>query len=125
MARVNPTHLRLAKTAQRLIKTHGRSASLIMPAQAATPDPFNPFAATTETPETLVADVIVVLTNYESSEVDGVQIQAQDRQALLAGNVAPNAAMRLRLDDVNYSIVSVNSVKPADTTMLHKLQLRL
>ncbi len=113
----NPTHVRLAATATRLIALHGRPMQLLESTGGS--DPFNPVE--TETTQ----DFIGVATRFSINEIDGSTIQSSDRKYLLDAVIEPTTAHRLRDGESDYSIVNVDQVAPGETSIIYKVQARL
>jgi hypothetical protein len=67
---------------------------------------------------------IGVKTNYNPIEIDGTVIQSGDIQMIFAANVELKINDIVTVDDEKYLIKQPNPVKPADTLICYKAQLR-
>ena len=69
-----------------------------------------------------------VLLRYKTMEIDGTRVQASDRKALVAPGgltVEPTLSDQLvEADGTVWSIVRVEPLRPAETTVLYTLQVR-
>lgn len=113
----NPTYTRLNESAIRLINVFGREMELLTQTQGG--DAWNP--VTTETAQ----DIVGIVTNYQSNEIDGEQIRSDDFKVILSSTIEPDLTMRLRTNGRDYSIVNIMETKPADVAILYTLQVRL
>lgn len=126
----NPTHQRLAKVAQRLIAKNGCIVELLAVANnsdaVSDTDPFgnvtDSFSA--EPAVTVIKSMLAVEVTYSASEVNGVQITSKDTRFLCDGTFEPTDAMRLRADGTDYSIVSVEAIKPGEVVCAYFVQAR-
>ena len=113
----NPLFLRLADTATRLVNSYGREMSLITITNSGSS--YNP--TQTETTESIYG----VETKFNNEDRNDWLIESKDVAILLDSTVEPKPSMRLRDSGVDYSIVNVKRVKPADKSIIYKLQVRL
>lgn len=69
-----------------------------------------------------------VLLRYKTMELDGTRVQASDRKALVAAGglaIEPSLSDHLvEADGTTWSIVAVEPLRPAETTVLYTLQVR-
>ena len=112
----NPTYTRAAATAARLISAYGRTMQLVT--QTNSGDSWNPTVSESTT------DVYGVETKYSNSEIDGELIKSGDVKVLIDAEVKPELSMRLRTNGIDYSIINIETLAPADLTILYKLQVR-
>ena len=131
----NPLFTRLSATATRLISAYGREMSLVTitnsfgyPSESLTPsEGLSPSSGTsynpvqTETTESIYG----VETKFDNNDRNDWLIESKDVAILLDSTVEPKPSMRLRDSGVDYSIVNVKRVKPADKSIIYKLQVRL
>ena len=82
---------------------------------------YNPSTGTITGNSVSSATVKAVFTNYNDNQIDGSIVKRGDRLALCAGDITPPTT-----NDVigGFKIVAVEEVKPADTILLYKLQVR-
>lgn len=69
-------------------------------------------------------DVLGVLVDYEDKVVDGETIMRGDRQALVQATVEPAFGDTLVEHGVTWSVVNVESIKPASLALVYILQVR-
>jgi hypothetical protein len=111
----------MVETAQELIAEFGAAGSIRRQAPGSGPsyDPGEP--TTTDYPATLV------LTDYKNREIDGQRILSTDRKALVAPGVGvepTTSDLLVTADGVILTIVNVEVLRPATTTVLYTLQVR-
>lgn len=111
----------LANTAAKLLKDKGQS--MIIRRKAVTTK--DPAAGTVTTSAPQDFTVHGVLVNYNTQLVaDGV-VQKGDRQAIIEGGVvAPTKEDQLVVEGRTWTIVDFESVNPAGTPVIYKLQVR-
>lgn len=111
----------LANTAAKLLKDKGRP--MIIRRKAVTTK--DPAAGTVTTSASQDFTVHGVLVNYNTKLVaDGV-VQKGDRQAIIEGGVvAPTKEDQLVVEGRTWTIVDFESVNPAGTPVIYKLQVR-
>lgn len=112
---------KIAKTALKLIAKFGSTQKIRRTALTQT----NPW----ETPTTSDTDYTceAVITSYNSREIDGVNILATDRRAVVPAAglaIVPVSTDRLIVDSVTYTIASVKHIKPASVVIAYELQVR-
>lgn len=104
------------------IADKGRAVSLVYKTQGTyspTTDALTGQASTTQS-------VKMLITDFKRNEIDGTLIKNGDKKALLAPDNltrAPKTGDQV-IDDETFTIESVNELKPGDTVLLYKLQLR-
>ncbi|WGM31494.1 hypothetical protein [Brevundimonas sp. NIBR11] len=109
-------------TANRLIERFGQLGAIEKPGEPLGPtyDPGEPVPITTP--------ARFVIIGFEAKEIDGTRVLATDKKALVAPGVLtadPTPADRLvEANGVSWSIVAVDTLRPAETTLLHTLQVR-
>lgn len=113
----NPTHLRLASTATRLIKKNGRAAELLHTKNVG--PSYDPDQLEVATP------VTIVQIGFEAKEIEGSLVQEGDLAFLMDSSVEPKNDMRLRDDCDDYSIMPINNVTPGEVRMIYKVRARL
>lgn len=113
----NATHVRLANTAKRLIKKHGRPLQLVSETRVG--PTYNPII----TNANASVEVVGVQTKFAANEVDGDLVLVTDKLYLLDSEVEPHVDMKLR-DGVNHSIVSVATIQPGETGIIYKVHCR-
>lgn len=140
----NATHVRLAATATRLIAKHGRPLVLVKIDK--TGPSFDPVASES------VITISGVQLSYAANEIDGNLVRADDKKFLIDASVRIDSDMRIRdlgtgkdivpLGDwivgfhefggndtaevvTDYSIISVEEIKPGSTSMIYKVQARI
>lgn len=112
---------RAAATAERLLQSFGAAGSIRRQTAGAGPayDPGEP--ALTDHSATLV------LTAYSNREVDGQRILSTDRRAIVAPGVGvepTTSDLLVTADGATLTIVNVEILRPATTTVLYTLQVR-
>lgn len=115
-------YTRAADTAERLLTTFGARGAIRRQTPGSGPsyDPGPPVL--TDHPAT------VAVTAYTAREIDGTRILARDKKALVSPAglpIEPTTSDKL-LDASGqaYTIVNVEAVRPAEVTVLWKLQVR-
>ena len=109
-------------TANRLIERYGQLGAVQTPGQPLGPsyDPGEPVPVTTP--------ARFVIVGFEAKEIDCTRILATDKNALVAPGVLtadPTPHDRLvEANGVSWSIVTVDTLRPAETSLLHTLQIR-
>lgn len=114
---------RLAATSSAQIADKGRSVSLVFETQGTYAPATDTFTGQTSSSQT----VKMVITNYRKNEMDETMIKIGDRQGLLAPDNllrAPKTGDTVTDGAETFAIVSIEEIKPGDTTLLYKLQLR-
>lgn len=104
----------LKKTATDMISKFGRNVVLI--SYENTGYDYDPIQD--ETNETIKA----VVTSFRANEVDGTIIQKDDKMLI---TVTPlNISQKIQDGTRLYKIISVNEIKPAETSIIYKAVLR-
>ena len=109
-------------TANRLIERYGQLGAVQTPGPPLGPtyDPGEPVPVNTP--------ARFVIVGFEAKELDGSRVLATDKKALVAPGVLtsdPTPADRLvEANGVSWSIVGVDTLRPAETTLLWTLQIR-
>jgi hypothetical protein len=102
-----------------MIKANGRIVNLVTYAE--TGDEWEPVAATA----TLVP-VRAISSKFKINEVKDPLIQSTDMLLISDASQAPSVGMQLRdSDGIEYSIVSVEPVKPGETVIMYKTYVRI
>lgn len=69
-----------------------------------------------------------VITEYSARDIDGTRILATDKKALVAPGALPSAPglddKLVEADGTAWNIVGVETLRPAETTLLFTLQVR-
>lgn len=66
-----------------------------------------------------------VIVNFTKREVDGVRVLRSDKKVFIAADqVIPTTRHRLGIGGEFYSIIEVDTVEPATTTIVYTLQVR-
>tara|TARA_B100000686_G_C16738759_1_gene945274 strand:+ start:787 stop:1137 length:351 start_codon:yes stop_codon:yes gene_type:complete len=110
----------IANTALQQIADKGRTITIKSVTEGAYV-PGQPYSGTeTET------SVKAVVTAYSERLIDGSVIQTGDKQALIAarGISEPTTSDKIIDGGDTYSIVNVSTVKPGNTAILYKIQVR-
>lgn len=71
------------------------------------------------------ADVFAVNVQIKNSDIDGDLIRHDDLMFLIDSSVEPKLSDRFLHDNKKYEIKRIKKVKPADTTIFYKIQVRL
>lgn len=101
-------------TASALIERFGRTMTLRTLVQSGSA--FDPTVTNSDT------SIIGVMTGYRANQIDGTMIQSGDK--LLLTHSAVTVQDKIVDDGKEYSVITVNVVKPGGTTLLHKVQVR-
>lgn len=112
----------LAATALRQIADKGRNVTLRRDAAGTYNPASDTFTAGDEDNETVKA----VITDYHDRQIDGEIIMRGDRRAIIAasGLTAPDKGDVIVDGSDQYRIINIETVKPGDTALLYKLQVR-
>ena len=70
-------------------------------------------------------DVIVLQTAFKAEDRNQWLIESHDKAFLLDSSVTPIAGSTLVDGETHYSIVNIATLAPGETTILHKLQVRV
>jgi rRNA processing protein Krr1/Pno1 len=109
-------HENFVRLATRLINKNGRAAKLV--SYTETGDAWNPARVETTT------DIVLVQTRFKQDEIDGSLIKSDDFLFLIDSSVEPKTDMKIRDDSVDYSIINVIDITPADNTIMYRVQCR-
>ena len=107
------------KAAQSGIKDAGRQAVLIR--STVSGDAWAPSSTDAEHP------CWIVVTAFRQNLVDGTRIKSTDKRVLVSPEgltIEPCTSDRLKIGAETFAIVNAETVKPADTVLLFKLQVR-
>lgn len=114
-------YARAASTAERLIRKFGARGAIRRetPGSGSSYDPGEP----------TITDhaAHIVTTTFTNREIDGQRILATDRKALVEPSVGvepKSTDLLIAPDGAILTIVNVDLVRPATTTVLYKLQVR-
>lgn len=106
------------------IADKGRDVTFVYKTQGTYNPATDSFSGQTSTTQT----VSMVITNYRKTEIDETMIKSGDRLGLLAPQTnltrAPETGDSVTDGSETFSIVAIDEIKPGDTTLLYKLQLR-
>ena len=70
-------------------------------------------------------DVTVLQTAFNASDKNQWLIEAHDKGFLIDSSVTPIVGSTLVDGETHYSIVNIATIAPGETTILHKLQVRV
>ena len=103
--------------ASRLIPKNGRAATLVTISNSG--NAWDPVQTSAE------VDVTVLQTAFDANDKNQWLIEAHDKAFLLDSSVTPIVGSTLVDGTTHYSIVNIATVAPGETTILHKLQVRV
>ena len=106
-----------AQMATEAIIENGRAATLVTISNGG--DAWNPVQTSAE------VDVIVLQTAFNAADKNQWLIEAHDKAFLLDSSVTPIVGSTLVDGTTHYSIVNIATLAPGETTVLHKLQVRV
>jgi hypothetical protein len=111
---------RMAATASRLLFKFGGEVSVVRN----TGGSVNPVtgAVTPGTNATLKAKGL--LNKFDDSLIDGTRIKASDRVLIMDNTFEPLMTDRPTIGGQNWTIVEINTVKPANVPVVYALQVR-
>jgi hypothetical protein len=112
----------LAATSVRQIRDKGRTVSFIYETQGDYSAEDDEITGNSSDPQ----NVKMLITNYNQKDIDGTIIQHGDKLGLLAPDNlerVPATGDRV-VDGETYTVKNVLEIKPGDTALLYKLQLR-
>jgi deoxyxylulose-5-phosphate synthase len=113
----------LAAISLRMIDEKGRNVTHVKQGTNVYSPSAGTFTAGTETETTVKA----VFTDFKLSDIDGELIRKDDKMLLIAASSLseePTTADKIKESGIEWTVVAVNIVKPADTALLYKLQVR-
>ncbi|MFM7009326.1 MAG: hypothetical protein ACKO0Z_08375 [Betaproteobacteria bacterium] len=106
-----------AQAAAELIAENGRVATLVTISNSGSA--WNPVQTSAE------VDVIVLQTSFSSTDKNQWLIEVHDKAFLMDSSVTPIVGSTLVDGAIHYSIINVATIAPGETTILHKLQVRI
>lgn len=110
----------LAARTEKMIARYGKPLTL-RSYSAATYDP----ATMTYTAGSAVdVSAVGVEEQYRAEHVDGTLIKAGDVKFMVSSSVEPTTSMKLISGLVEWNIISVQAIKPADTALYYVIQAR-
>lgn len=115
-------YTRMAQVTLAQIADKGRTVTLVTPG-ADTYIPGTGLTVGTPTEQTPKA----VFVDYKAKDVDGTVIRAEDKMCLIAAsalNAEPTTADKIKEGSTEWAVVNVKVVKPGDTAILYRLQVR-
>ncbi len=110
-------YAKIAATASALIEKFGRPLSLRR---------YNKTGGNAWDPVTSIVDqpVTGVVREYTVAEIGALGIPAGDQVVILAGNALPAIDQKIVDGSAEMEIISITTVKPGDTGLVHFLQVR-
>lgn len=108
----------MAQTAQEMINEFGRDITRHRPGGSYDP------GTDINTDSGIDFSVKAVFTEFKQSEIDGTIIVRGDKKALISSVTAPVMNDLLIDGAEQYRIVNVETIKPGDTEILYKAQVR-
>jgi hypothetical protein len=114
---------KLSETADRLVAKFGQDIEIM---RASTSEP-NPVTGVGEDRTGGPYDAIAVLLPYPDRVIDGTRIQAGDRNLIMSvgdADYAPILSDRPIVNEQEWTIVKIDTISPAGTDVLYKLQVR-
>jgi hypothetical protein len=108
----------MTATATRLIKRFGQEAILRKPG----PTSGDPWSPTSSAP--IDNNVIIAVTQYTADEHNSAAISSSDLRVFMTADVAPSNADGLIIENVSYSIKSINTLGPDGVVICYELQVR-
>lgn len=103
--------------ASRLIPKNGRPATLVTISNGGSA--WDPVQISAE------VDVTVLQTAFNASDKNQWLIEAHDKAFLMDSSVTPIVGSTLVDGETHYSIINIATIAPGETTILHKLQVRV
>lgn len=104
----------LQATSSRLIDKFGKNVTLRTQTNSGTS--YEPTITNSD------ATIRAVITSFKMGQIDGTLVRADDKQLITASTVAVDQKI---IDGmIEYSIISVDEIKPADTALIYKAVLR-
>lgn len=114
-------YAKAARTAERLLRQFGATGA-IRRQVAGAGSPYDPGE-----PTTTDYPALMVVTAFSNREIDGQRILSTDRKVLVEPGVGiepTTSDLLVTPDGATLTIVNVDLVRPATTTVLYKLQVR-
>ena len=106
-----------AGMATEMIGENGRSATLVTISNSG--NAWDPVQISAE------VDVTVLQTAFNASDKNQWLIEAHDKAFLMDSSVTPIVGSTLVDGETHYSIINIATIAPGETTILHKLQVRV
>ena len=106
-----------AELATDAIIENGRAATLVTISNSG--NAWDPVQTSVE------VDVTVLQTAFNAADKNQWQIEAHDKAFLMDSSVTPIVGSTLVDGETHYSIVNIATIAPGETTILHKLQVRV
>ena len=110
-------HERHVANATRLISKNGRAATLVTNSNSGAA--YDPVQTSAE------VDVTDLQTAFNAADKNQWLIEAHDKAFLMDSSVTPIVGATLVDGTTHYSIVNVATTAPGETTILHKIQVRV
>lgn len=114
---------RILATANRLIENYGQMGAIRVPSTTTSGPSYNP---TRSGPVDRPARFVI--TDWNAKDIDGTRIKAADKKALVAPGSLPSdpttSDTLVEANGATWKIVAVETLRPAETTLLFTLQLR-
>ena len=112
----------LATTAQELLTEFGGVVMLTV----SVPGAYNPATGSTGTPTVSTYSGVGVKLDYSQFDIDGTRIKAGDQRVYLNAGIRliPASGNTLTMGGKVYNVVTSRPLQPADTTVLHDVQVR-
>jgi hypothetical protein len=106
----------LKGTSKSLVERFGRTVTLRA----------RSFSGAANNPDVLDVDTetTAVITDYNARDVDGTLIKVTDKMAIMHSDVTPDIDYQVVDGGIVYSVINCNDIKPGDTSLIYKLQLR-
>ena len=104
----------LQATSARLIDKFGKNVTLRTQIKSGTS--YEPTITNSD------ATIRAVITSFKIGQVDGTLVRADDKQLITDSSVAVD--QKIIDGAIEYSIVSIDEIKPADTALIYKAVLR-
>lgn len=109
-------HENFKTLATKLITKNGATAQLVSITNSGAS--YNPAQVKTET------DVIAVNVKIRNDELSDL-VKTDDLMFLIDSSIEPKLPDRFKYESKDYEIKNIKKLKPADTTILYKIQVRL
>lgn len=118
----NPTYIRAAATAARLLAKFGQDVTLRQ-----VPDgTYDPSTGTTSTPDPVDTIRKGAIFDFGSgvTQERGNLVKADDKELLLESGVQPLMSHSVLVNAVEYVIISIGEINPGGTSIMFTLHLR-
>lgn len=113
-------YAKMATTALRLLAKFGAPVTLVR----TTGGSIDPVTGAVIAGSSANQTTTGLLRRYPDGLIDGTRIMTGDRQAVLSNEVRPLLTDRLQVAGENWSVMSIETVKPTDTTLVYFVQVR-